>query len=346
MSDVILINELKQLIPYLNDKNVLEIVVRDKNKRIKTFQKVGLSDLQKGEEKVLVEVEKLIQKLNYNTKLSEKNTNLLRSVVRSQNLSLILNGTNLCATCAGFVIMYEKLDHMGADIAQQIDKLQTIMKHHAGIFAGHEFNKVLAEHADMLDSRRRQQPYTEKRMRALVDEEYNVLTLLIDILQYDVAGDRKMIIEAVISLLSMLTVSLCYFDELYYFNHREALTEKNPWHLAHEKWMTVYDRLLEKWFVELLQDYGSFETTLGVAGVDMYYTAILDQITESKQKVEDNQKLIVEINDISLLHMLQEQIRQETQEILISAINDVFQNIEDPTFINVRDRALQQATLM
>lgn len=59
MSDVILINELKQLIPYLNDKNVLEIVVRDKNKRIKTFQKVGLSDLQKGEEKVLMEVENL-----------------------------------------------------------------------------------------------------------------------------------------------------------------------------------------------------------------------------------------------------------------------------------------------
>lgn len=344
MSDAIIVDALAQLAPYLNDKNVVELVVRGKNQRIRAFQKVVLNDLQQGEGKALIE--KVVQGLNQNTMLSEKNANLLRSVVQSQKLSLVLNGLNLCATCAGFAIMYEKLDRMGTDITQQIGKLQNIMKQSTDIQTGYEFNKVLADHTDMLDSRRRQQPYTEQQMRKLVDREYNVLMLLIEVLKCDVADDRKMIIETVVSLLSMMTVSLCYFDELYYFNNREALAEKDPWHSSHEKWMSAYGRLSEKWFVELLQDYGSFETKLTTVGVDVYYTAILDQVAESKQKVEDNQMLIIALGDIGLLHTLQEQMQKETQEILMAAINDAFQNIENPTSISVCERALQQAALM
>jgi hypothetical protein len=75
--------------------------------------------------------------------------------------------------------------------------------------------------------------------------------------------------------------------------------------------MGAYSRLREKWFVELLQDYGSFETNLNTLGVDVYCTAILDQISESKQKVEDNQMLIIAIGDIGVLHTLQEQLQAD-----------------------------------
>lgn len=340
MSNTIVVDALAQLAPYLNDKNVLELVVRGKNQRISAFQKVALNDLQQGEGKVLME--KVIQGLNQNTAHSEKTNALLRSVVQSQNLGLVLNGLNLCATCVGFAIMYEKLDKMGTEINQQIGKLQNIIKQGTDIQATYEFNKVLADHTDMLDCRKKQQPYDEKQLRKLVDREYNVLMLLIDVLKYDVADNRKVIIETAVSLLAMMTVSLCYFDEIYYFNNKEVLAEKDPWHSSHEKWMGAYDKMREKWFVELLQDHGSFETNLNTLGVDVYYNAILDQVATSKQKVEDNQMLIIAIGDVGVLHTLQEQLQANIENTLSAAINDAFKDTEDPEALSVRERALKQ----
>ena len=54
MSEAILVNALEQLVPFLNEKNVLELVVRGNNKRIKAFQKVALDGLAHGEEQALV----------------------------------------------------------------------------------------------------------------------------------------------------------------------------------------------------------------------------------------------------------------------------------------------------
>lgn len=340
MSNTIMVDALAQLAPYLNDKNVLELVVRGKNQRISAFQKVALNDLQQGEGKALME--KVIHGLNQNAAHSDKTNALLRSVVQSQNLGLVLNGINLCATCVGFAIMYEKLDKMGTEINQQIGKLQNIIKQGTDIQTTYEFNKVLADHTDMLDCRKKQQPYDEKQLRELVDREYNVLMLLIDVLKYDVADNRKGIIETAVSLLAMMTVSLCYFDEIYYFNNKEVLVEKEPWHSSHEKWMGAYSKMREKWFVELLQDYGSFETNLTTLGVDVYYTAILDQVAESRQKVEDNQMLIIAIGDAGVLHTLQEQLQADIENTLSAAINDAFKDAEDPDILSVRDRALKQ----
>ena len=74
-------------------------------------------------------------------------------------------------------------------------------------------------------------------MRELVDREYNVLMLLISSFQKDISGDRSALIFSIFSMLAMFTVSLRSFDELYYFNNRQALGEKDAWHLAHDKWM-------------------------------------------------------------------------------------------------------------
>lgn len=340
MSNTIMVDALAQLAPYLNDKNVLELVIRGKNQRISAFQKVALNDLQQGEGKALME--KVIQGLNQNAAHSEKTSALLRSVVQSQNLGLVLNGINLCTTCVGFAIMYEKLDKMGTEINQQIGKLQNIIKQGTDIQTTYEFNKVLADHTDMLDCRKKQQPYDEKQLRELVDKEYNVLMLLLDVLKYDVADNHKSIIETAVSLLAMMTVSLCYFDESYYFNNKEVLAEKEPWHSSHEKWMGAYSKMREKWFIELLQDYGSFETNLTTLGVDVYCTAILDQVAESRQKVEDNQMLIIAIGDAGVLHTLQEQLQADIEKTLSAAINDAFKDAEDPDTLGVRDRALKQ----
>ena len=55
MSEAILVDALEQLKPFLNDKKVLEIVVRGKNKRIAAFQKVLLNDLPQVQEKTALE---------------------------------------------------------------------------------------------------------------------------------------------------------------------------------------------------------------------------------------------------------------------------------------------------
>lgn len=118
MSEAILVDALEQLKPFLNDKKVLEIVVRGKNKRIAAFQKVLLNDLPQVQEKAALE--EAVKLLNKNTLLNERNLKLVGEVANLQKIGLLLNGLNLCATCVGFAIMYEKLDKMSAEIGQQI----------------------------------------------------------------------------------------------------------------------------------------------------------------------------------------------------------------------------------
>ena len=170
MSDTVVVETLEQLKPYLNDKHVIEIVQRGKNKKFKNFVKVALNELPQTEEKALVQ--NAVNVLNKNLQLNEKNLQLLANVARTQKIGLLLNGLNLCATCAGFAIMYEKLDSMSAEINQQIAKVEKTVKKVQDVQAGFEFNKVLSDHTDMLDCRKKQQPYSEEKMRELVDNEY------------------------------------------------------------------------------------------------------------------------------------------------------------------------------
>ena len=127
------------------------------------------------------------------------------------------------------------------------------------------------------------------KMRELVDREYNVLTLLIRSFQKDTSSDNSTLIFSIFSMLAMFTVSLRTFDEIYFFNNHKTLRDKDVWHLAHEKWMSVYDTLSSEWFIEKLQDYGTFETKLTTLGVDIYYISLMDQVAELKEEIEDNQ---------------------------------------------------------
>ena len=88
MSDTLVVDALEQLKPLLNDKKVLEIVVREKNKRIKAFQKVALNDLPQTEAKELAE--KAVQALNKNNLLNQKNLKMIQQVAKIQQLGLVL----------------------------------------------------------------------------------------------------------------------------------------------------------------------------------------------------------------------------------------------------------------
>ena len=343
MSEPLTITSLEQLKAFLNEKGVLEIAIRNKNKRFKAFQKVMIKNLPETQEKELAQ--KVIHSIN-NTKLSEKNLKLLANVAQFEKFGLILNGLNLCATCAGFVVMYSKLDKMSIEINQQLTQLQRTMKQTQDITNDYEFNKVLAEHTDMLDSQRKQQPYSEEKMRILVDREYNVLMLLINTLKKDVSGDHSALIFSIFSMLAMFTVSLRNFDEIYYFNNCQALGEDDAWHMSHDRWMEVYDIMTSKWFIEKLQDYGTFETRLSTQEVDIYYISLLDQVADLREEIEDNQALIIAAGDIDLLR----QFKEYTSKDVLDSIEDAFEKagseMDEETVRRAYQEAMQQAAMV
>lgn len=343
MSDTVVVKTLEQLKPYLNDKGVIELVQRAKNKKFKNFVKVTLNELPQTEEKALVE--NAVNLLNKNLQLNSKNLRLLANVAKSQKLGLLLNGANLCATCAGFATMYAKLESMSAEINQQIARVEETVKKVQDVQTGFEFNKVLSDHTNMLDCRKKQQPYSEEKMRELVDTEYNVLTMLISAFQMDISADQKNTIFSIFSLLSMLTVSLMYFDEVYYQNNHEVLGEGEVWHTAHEKWMGVYKTLSEDWVVEKLQDYGMFETTLNTLGVDVFYKGFLDQVREEKENIEDNQALILALGNIDLLHALQENSDREVKDTIREAFENAGVETDETVVQGAYDNALKLAAI-
>ncbi|HFR3977702.1 TPA: hypothetical protein ACHVI3_001853 [Streptococcus suis] len=295
MSGVKNINYLNELFPFLNEKGVLEIVLRGNNKQIRAIQKVAINQVQNKEAAQLVN--QAFQAIHKNLQLTNNGLQLLQNVTVLQNLTLALNCLNLVATCAGFAILYAKLEQMSEEIAQQIQHLHQTVKQGHDIQAGYEFNKVLSSYTDMLDARRRQNPYSEEKMRELVDQLYNVLQLLIAVFKKEISTDKSSIILSIFSLLSMLTMSLRFYDELYYFNNKEKLNSGSVWHSAHDRWMGVYDVLQSSWFLERLQDYAFLESDMTTVEMDIYCKELMEEVSSQKEVVEDNQALILALDD-------------------------------------------------
>lgn len=344
MNGTLFIDSLEKLKPFLNNENIIEIVVRQGNKKIKTFQKIALNGFQQPEVKELAS--KVIKSMNKNNRLVQKNLSLTRQVANLQQLDLVLNGANLAATAVTFAILYEKLNSISAEINQQINQLHQTVKHGYDIQTGFEFNKVLADHTDMLDSRRRKQPYPEDKMRDLVDREFNVLTLLIKAFQKDIAADNEALIVSIFSLLAMFTISLRYFDELYFFNNHDVLGDQEVWHSSHGKWMSIYETLSSEWFVERLQDHGVFNTNMTMREVDIYYSELLNQMRDLREEVEDNQSLILSIGDLELLNALRENSSLQVKESIEEALKEALEGEESPETEKIMDEASKQVALL
>ena len=156
MDDILNIETIEQLQPFINNDNIMEIVMRGRNSKFKAFQKVVLNGIEQSEAKKTAE--KIINLVAQNNNVLQNNLQLIQSVAKLQNLSLILNGLTLATTAAGFAILYEKLDRISVDITKQFNQLQDTMKQGNNVNTNFEFGKVLSEYTDMLDCRKRQKP--------------------------------------------------------------------------------------------------------------------------------------------------------------------------------------------
>lgn len=352
MSDIMTVHELEEFRSLLNEKDVLEIVVRGAKKRIKAFQKVAINDLSQKEEKEAtqkiaellgrnIEIgEKGIGLLNKNISINSRSLELISQVAGFSKVGVLIGGLNLCATCVGFAVIYCELQKMESALSSQINQLQKVIKQGNDIKTSYEFNKVLSEHNNMLDCRRKRRPYTEDQMRELVDAEYNVLKLLIQVFLNGIGENNEDLVFSIVSMSSMLSAALRYFDEIYYFNNRQELENDNPWHSSHEEWMSVYDVLVSKQFVEKVQDYAVFETKMNTQQVDAFYIGLKDQALDLNQQVRENQTIIERIDNLENLQKIREATIQEVKDIIEANYKDIFEKTESE---EVYSDALKQA---
>ena len=327
MDEIEVIKTIEELRKFLNDKNFMEIVVRQKNKRFKKFYKVALDNIFKEAEQqqAAKEVLKAVQK---NSKLLNKNIAMMQNLAKIQNIGLILDGVNLISNWATFAILYEMLNSMEEEIVGAIEKVQKTLNKGTELHIKAEYNKVISDYQDMLDCRKKQKPYSEEQMRKLVDSLYVVLDMMIDSLKSDLIDNKDNMILTVFMMLSMYTASLRFFDEQYYFNYKDILSGDEVWHTSHNKWMSLYDTLTQSWFVELLQDHGVFDLGLNTDEMDTYYNEFLEQVQDQKQEVIDNQEIILTLQDTSLLNAFHDKTSEEIQNELEKEISEMFNGIE------------------
>ena len=333
------INNLDQLKPFLNKNGVLEIALREQNKRFAAFQRLAINNAPNTEAKELLN--KAISVMNKNNALTEKSLKMMQNVTKLQQLNLAFGALNLCATCVGFAIMYAKLDKMSG----QINQIMGTVKQGQDISANYEFHKVLSEHANMLDSRKTQKYYTEEQMRQLVDDEYNVLKMLVEAFMKDHTDDKENLIVSIYAMASMLTVSLRYFDELYYINNKEAIGDGDVWHSSHDNWMAVFETLVSDEFVEKIQDHGVFDLGLSTFETDVYYINLCDQVREMKETVEDNQKLVFELGSKEMMAAFEEYLNREVAGSIQEAFSQTEGVMDDPEVVDVYQSAMKQMAL-
>lgn len=305
--EYIIVNSIDQLRKYTNDKNLLEIVIRDGKKRYKTFINVTLDKLREAEE-----TEKLKEMCEYlnNTEITK---NALYNIAKLEKFNILLGGADFVVSTVGFAIMYKKLNVISA----RIDEVFHNVREGESIRSTYEFKKVLSEYKNMLDCRKKQKKYSEDKMRELVDMEYNVLNLLKDIFISHITNDADDVLACVVALAEMLSVSLRYFDEEYYFRNKDSIKDGHSrWHESHDDWIGIIDELVSDRFVKAVQDLGIFELGLTTRENDIFYIGYIDKIKTLKQSVEDNQALIEGVDDEELfLNIMNEGIEIVKQSI-------------------------------
>lgn len=340
MPDVLVIESLEQFAQFLNEKGIMEIALRGKNKKFAQFQKVVLNNA--SQSSASEQIKNAINILNKNNQLGEQILKQLGNLAKLNKFSLIMSGLNLCATCVGFAIMSAKLDKMSGEI----NKVLNAVKDNQSIQTNYEIKKIISEHKNMLDCRKKKSNYTEDQMRQLVADEYNALNMLIETFLKNASNDSETLVFSIYSLASMLAVSIKYFDEIYYFNNKEKIDDGDIWHSEHIDWMKTFDLLLSKQFIKKIQDFGFFELELNTNENDYYYISLCDQILSLKQEVEDNQELLMAIDDKDAFKSFIEFSKADIKNSIEKAFDEANVSFENQEIKNSVEDAFKQVAIV
>ena len=379
MGENIFVEEIPEILKqFFNDKGFLEVVIRDKDQKFKAFNKIFLKNTSTNEQKEAAKslldqimknnsllnkeqlrLNEVIKNINQNSRFMDINFKELKNLVKMQQIpldkciakienvaklqgfSVLLSGANLGATCAGFAIMYAKLDK----ISGEINKVMNAIKQSNKLQTNYEFNKVLSEHANMLDCRKTRKYYTEEQMRKLVDDEYNVLLMLIEALSENQTSDIDNLIYSIHSLASMLSVSIRYFDEIYYFNNKEAIGDGDVWHSSHDNWMSVYDKLSDEKIIKIIQDHGLLDLNLSSVETDAYYLSMFGSVADMVKDIQNNQRLIMTLDNEDALAAYYDYISKGVTDSIHEVFDDEMDILKDLKIEDSYREAMRQVGL-
>ena len=172
--------------------------------------------------------------------------------------------------------------------------------------------------------------------------ESNVLETLIEFYEKNVAVDKEGLLFSILSLLSMFTTALRYFDESYYFNNHANIKD-GDWYTSHDEWMKVYGKLTGKPFVEKYQDYAMLEEKMNTREADIFYISIIDQIKDLEQQVKDNQELVKAVGDHDILQKVREVTIEEVKRVISETLQEACYGVDSAEIKAAYEKAYKLA---
>lgn len=316
MEEVNVIKNFADIQKLPNRDKVIEVVERHKNGRIKAILKYIVQNDDSSEELKKKSLE-LLKKTDKIFAQVEKNGAQLSKIANLNTLNVILNGMNLCATAAGFVIMNEKLNKIS-------DKIDGIIEHQnkqADKESNYKFKNVVLEYKKMLDHKKTKKEISEDEYVDLLNEECAVFEYLYKGFIDDTANDLVTLLYAITTLASMITCNMASLDEIYYFNNKNKITEGSVWHEGHSDWESIYSMLLSDEFASKLQDYCFLYKNLDQYSTDLFLEAMNDHTRKMKQAVEDRKLIILLHENIEDYNNTCNSINEEAEKEVQSVLN-------------------------
>lgn len=296
-----------------NSKGYIEVVTRLKNGTINAITKYAVLNSSKETMDLL---EKANALLNRNNKLMSKATKTISSLKNLQGLNIGLQGVDLCLSSVGFAVVCSKLN----DVTSKMDNVIDYMKDKTDIEVNYHMNTIIEEYENMLDIYDRGELPDEENIRKLIAEEYNYIKILLQYLNKNMSKDKTGLLFGIKTLSNMLAVSLCKYDELYYFNHKEK--KKNNFHNNHDKWLSIYDELSGKDSIKVFGDYLNLDCKYNQFKTDIILKAWIDDFEAAKKAVEDRDFLITSKEKIEEYHQFLTDINNQALNELQTVIDD------------------------
>lgn len=338
MSEQIIIQTLDDLLRKFGKE--FEIVVRnEKNKRFKEMFQIVYNNPKADQideiRNTLMNVLKDFNKMNHavvNQKemLDQINKNL-QWANKLNAFNAVVGVVDLCATVAGFVIIANKMNQMSAQITEV---LNTVKNAHEDETM-YKFDKVIEQHQYMLTCMNDGTEYSESKFIELIGEEKAILNLLRKAFINNTCASRESILQATLCLASMLSSSIVYFDNQYYYNHKSG----TGFYPFESSWLSSFQLLREDEFIEALEDYFFLDLKRSQYDTDLLICSVLDHLDEYEHAIELEKSILAKLDTLEEYKKVKKMISESVNQDLLNSIQAQEENHPKVAYI-LREAAM------
>lgn len=292
-----------EIAKYMDEREFVEICIRNVKKRFKEFVKVnpvkdnGVKDLL---DNIIKNLDIMGETANHNITTISTNMNIMTKKINAlsakadkiSSASQTLNYLNLFVNCidlgvsvAGFMIISGKMDDISKELGAINHSVNKLVKHQE-ILDQQSFKSLKNEYANI-------QNKESLGIEVSVDRYYelvNNMSLLIDTLRecfiHD-TGNRTTYINSISVLLPLYVNSIIKFDKAHYFAHGKL-------HANRDAYIKVIDDFINADFLSALMEYNFLLDDVKMCNREAYDNsfAYVVKISEVRVAIEDNVKVI------------------------------------------------------